>query len=83
MKGAERQMKDVRNNVAISGIGWIASGIVSIGTGYVLSGRALEGNPGNLIYIGVLLIAIGIVMLAIRNRVAEVAFGAARKKRGR
>lgn len=83
MKGDEKQMKDVRTNVIVSGVGWIIAGAVSIGTGYVLSLRIPFGHPGNLIYIGVLLVAIGIAMLSLRNRIADVAFGPMRKRRAR
>ena len=81
MKGDERQMRDVRNNVTVSGIGWIVAGLVSVGTGYVLSLRIQYGHPGNLIYIGVLLVAIGVVMLAARNGIAEMAFGTSKGRK--
>lgn len=68
----------MRKEVIIPGIGWIASGIVSICTWLV---RA--GSSSNMLYIGILVILVGISLFLLNGRIGKIIDAHKTRNRGR
>ncbi len=68
-------MSESSNGILMAGFGWIGAGIVSLAAWRELSLRPLSGgsSPGNMLYIAILVIAVGISILAFRKRIDRYA----------
>ena len=67
----------MRKEILIPALGWIASGVISLVVWVVENGRT---HSSGLLYIGILVIVVGIALLFASNRIAKIMDDAKKRK---